>query len=115
MISKWYEYKDLAISLRHQGKSIREIEKKLKIPRSTLSGWFKNIMLTAAQKNALEKRRIIASAEGRARAVLWHNKQKENRIIEAKSQANLTLKNITTKNKYVLELALAMLYLGEGS
>ena len=34
--------------------SIKFIEKKLGIPRSTLSGWFKNILLTEKQKIKLQ-------------------------------------------------------------
>lgn len=50
MYSKWYELKPKAVELRKEGTSIREIEKLLSIPRSTLSGWLKNIKLTTEQK-----------------------------------------------------------------
>ena len=56
MISKWFELKDEAISLRKKGKSIRNIEERLKIPRSTLSGWLKNIELSKSQKKVLDKK-----------------------------------------------------------
>ena len=55
MKSKWYELKENAIKLRQQGFSIGKIERDLGIPRSTLSGWLKNIKLTARQKELLEE------------------------------------------------------------
>ncbi len=54
MTSKWFKSKPEAVTLRKQGKSIKFIEKKLGIPSSTLSGWFKNILLTEKQKLKLE-------------------------------------------------------------
>ena len=46
MRSKWFELKPDAIKLRKKGLSIREIELRLGIPRSTLSGWLKDIKLS---------------------------------------------------------------------
>ena len=101
--------------MRENGNSIREIEKILKIPRSTLSGWFKNIKLTKEQKSKLNKNWQNALDYARKKAVVWHNKQKEIRIREAQNEAINTLKNIDKNDNYILELALAMLYLGEGA
>ena len=115
MISKWYDLKPKAIRMRKDGTSIREIERLLKIPRSTLSGWFKNIKLTKDQRNKLDKNFRIALTDARKKAVLWHNLQKELRLKQAKVQANKVLESINFKDRNVLELALALLYLGEGS
>src|SRR5258708_6967539 len=114
MKSRWFDYKDQAVSLRKNGFPIREIEDKLKIPRSTLSGWFKGVKLTKKQKDKINKNWKKAIKKGREKAVIWHNKQKENRLLEAKFQANLVLKDINIEDKHILELALSMLYLGEG-
>lgn len=115
MISKWYGLKSQAIKMREAGTSIREVEKLLKIPRSTLSGWFKDIKLTKSQKNKLDKKWREALNIARKKAVVWHNKQKENRILEAENEAALILSKLDTKNKNILELALSFLYLGEGT
>jgi hypothetical protein len=115
VISKWYELKDKAIKLRSKGKSIGSIELKLGIPRSTLSGWFKNIQLTDVQKEKLKAKMLSALVKSRRKAILWHNSQKELHLQEAERQADLVLKGINTKNKNVVELALSLLYLGEGS
>ena len=45
MQSKWFELKPTAVKLRRKGFSIGKIEYNLGIPRSTLSGWLKNIEL----------------------------------------------------------------------
>lgn len=115
MQSKWFEYKNKAISLRQQGLSIKTIEKQLSIPRSTLSGWFRDIKLTAAQKQKLKKDWKTALIKARVQAIAWHNAQRELRILNAKNEADKVLNNINTNNKITLELALSMLYLGEGS
>ncbi len=90
------------------------IERKYGIARSTLSSWFKKIKLTQAQKKKLIQNSNTALVIARKKAILWHNKQKQQRIEEAKQQALRTFKKINIKNKYILELALAILYLGEG-
>lgn len=114
MRSKWFHLKKAAINLRSSGKSLREIEKTLMIPRSTLSGWLKNISLTEIQKTRLRKKWLDNLYKARLRAVIWHNKQKEIRLKEAESQALDILAKIDVNNKVIKELALAMLYLGEG-
>ena len=48
-------------------------------------------------------------------AVLWHRSQKEKRLKLAKTQALETLKHIDITNQYILELTLAILYMGEGT
>jgi hypothetical protein len=113
MRSKWFELKPKATSLRRQGKSIRYIEKNLSIPRSTLSGWFKNIKLTTSQYKLLNDKHKNALIKARKLAILWHNKQKLNRLKFAEDQADNVLKKINNKNE-TIELALALLYLGEG-
>jgi hypothetical protein len=115
VISKWYELKPKAIVLRKNGTSIREVEKILKIPRSTLSGWFRNIKLTKSQKIRLDTNWQKALYNARKHAVIWHNHQKELRMKIAQDEAIQTLNKIKLKDKSVLELALAMIYMGEGS
>jgi len=115
MVTRWFDIKDKALDLRQKGKSIRFVEKKLDIPRSTLSGWFKNIILTDTQLKILEAQHQKGMIKGRKKAVLWHNKQKELRIKLAHEEAIETLNQIDFNNNNILEVALAMLYLGEGS
>lgn len=114
MLSRWFEYKDKAIQLRKNGVSVRSVEKKLGIPRSTLSGWFKDFPLSKKFKKKLFQNRLEALVRGREKAAIWHRSQKEKRLKTARQEALGVLNSIELKSKGTLELALAMLYLGEG-
>ena len=111
----WYDLKPRAIKMRENGASIRKVEKLLKIPRSTLSGWFRSIELTKNQKRKLNNNWLNALNNARKKAVLWHNHQKELRIKAAQREAMEILNRINTTDNHIIELAIAMLYLGEGS
>lgn len=115
MKSQWYELKEDAVSLRKQGFSIGKIERDLGITRSTLSGWFRNIKLTKKQKEKLLQNQKDALVQARKKAVVWHNAQKNRRLEEAERSAKKTLESIDMTNRAFLDLALAFLYLGEGS
>lgn len=115
MQSKWYEYKNKIIELRKRGFSMNMIGDRYGIPRSTQSGWFKNVKLTPAQKRKLLQNSEFALIAARKKAVLWHNSQKERRLKEAENQATEIIRSIDITDKKVLELALAILYMGEGT
>lgn len=114
MRSQWFELKSKAIAYRKKGYSLRMVEKKLGINKSTLSGWFKDVKLGSVEKAKLDKNWRNALNEARKKAVKWHNEQKQLRLLLAHSLALKTLKTLDTGKKNILELALAMLYLGEG-
>ena len=114
MTSKWFRLKKKALRLRKQGKSFRDIENLLGIPRSTLSGWFKNIVLDKKYQIKLHKNWVNALKKARKEAVKWHNNQKETRLKTAQEQALKVLSQINFKDKSIIELALSLLYLGEG-
>ena len=114
MKSQWFESKQKAISLRKEGLSIREIEKLLLIPRSTLSGWLKEVELTEVQRTRLKQSSDLSLVKARVKASQWHRSQKEQRLQIAKVDAEFVLKEIEI-NDNTVELALAMLYLGEGA
>lgn len=115
MASKWYELKGEAVRLRKRGLSIGKIERRLGIRRSTLSGWLKNIPLSVKQKKKLLQDWKNGLVKARKKAVLWHNAQKEKRLQEAKEGALKILEEIDSNNQVIHELALAMLYIREGS
>lgn len=114
MKSRWFQLKAKAITFRKRGKSIRGIETSLNIPRSTLSGWFKKIKLTPSQYKFLEHKNKKGLLKARKKAVIWHNQQKEGRLKIAEKEAHKVLSKITI-NQEIIELGLAILYLGEGS
>lgn len=115
MKSQWYGLKPKAIKLRQNGRSIRFIESRLKIPRSTLSLWFRGIILTDKQKSKLKKEWLKGLVKARVKAVIWHNAQKAIRITEAKLAARNTFKKLNISDRNIIELAVSMLYLGEGN
>lgn len=114
MISKWFELKEEAIELRKKGTSMTIIERQLGIPRSTLSGWFKSIVLTEEQRTILIHSRKDGWAKARVNAVKSHKAQKALRLLKAKEEAIRTLDKIELSDE-VLDLAFAMLYFGEGA
>ncbi|MEK7524357.1 MAG: hypothetical protein AAB588_05005 [Patescibacteria group bacterium] len=115
MQSRWFKLKAQAIQLREEGNSIGGIENKLQIPRSTLSGWFKNIKISQKQQEILQNNWRNALKKARVKAALWHNHQKIKRLQEARDSAKKILKNIDINDNTILELGLALLYLGEGT
>ena len=114
MISRWANQKPRAIALRRKGIAIRDIEKTLGIPRSTFSGWLHSVTLTEKQQNKLKKQAKQGLIEARIKAVQWHNAQKKERLEKAARIGAEILKSVPNNSK-TLELALAFLYLGEGS
>ncbi len=114
MQSKWFHLKPKVINLRKQGKSIRDIETSLGIPRSTLSGWLKDVKLSKSQYKSLEIRHKKSLVNARKKALIWHNQQKIERLKLAESEADKILTKIAHSQE-ITELGLALLYLGEGS
>ena len=109
------EKKIEAISLRNRGFSIRDIELKLSVPRSTLSYWFKTVELTNKQKANLKRRWELGLIKARTIAADWHREEKKKRLKEAHDSAEKIIKDLNFKDRSIIELALAMLYLGEGA
>ena len=114
MASQWSHMKERATSMRKRGTSIRAIEAKLGVPKSTLSYWLKDIPLADYQRRDLERRNRLGLVKARKEAVKWHNAQKAARLEKASSEAAQTLQMIDISNDAIAELALAFLYLGEG-
>jgi len=114
MKSKWFNLKNKAISLRKKGLSIRYVEKKLGINRSTLSGWFKNVQLTQAQKDQLLfnwKNGLIAAQK---KGGQWHFEQGQKRRTAIREEVESFVFNIRI-DKIIGELMFATFYLAEGN
>ena len=107
--------KTRAIQMRKKGASVRDIEKRLTIARSTLSFWFKDVRLSRYHLRQLKRRADKSLIRARKEAVKWHHAQKIERLREAYSGANQTLSRVDYADNLTLELMLAMLYLAEGS
>jgi len=107
--------KQLAIILRKNGYSLQSIHSELSIPKSTLSNWLKNVILTDSQKAKLHENWKNGLKKARQGAIVWHKEQKVKRLETAHKEATAILKKIDKTNIYQLELNLAILYLAEGS
>lgn len=115
MKSRWEKYREQALTMRRNGQSIRDIEIALNIPRSTLSGWVKNIKLTSAQNKLLASKRQEGLGRARVAAAEAHKKNKKRRVESVRTDIGALLETIPVDDNRFTELALAMLYLGEGS
>lgn len=114
MQSKWHHLKDKAIKLREEGNSLPYISAELGIPKGTLSGWLKNVILGEEQRAILKSKWNQRLIEARKGAIHYHKNLKNERLVVAERQAKETLSRINATNMDIAELALAMLYLGEG-
>lgn len=113
MKSRWFEYKGEVLELRKQGVSMTTIHRKYGIPRSTLSGWLKEITLTEEQRTRLMQNSRDGWKKAREGSLKWHKAQKQNRLNIARKEATEVHEKLQKTNE-TLELALAMLYFGEG-
>jgi hypothetical protein len=115
MKSKFYSQKDRVISLRKSGKTYGEIVKLIgqNIPKSTLSDWCHDIYLTSSQKKAIDKKVIKNCRKGMEVARII-NKEKRKKYLQSIIDRNKHLPKIFD-NTGVKKIALAMLYLGEGT
>ncbi len=101
--------KELARSLRKQGKSINQIVREAGLVKSSVSLWVRDIVLTKKQKMTLsEKGRSVESVEKR-RVNRLDNEQRKRQIIIDKAKEDFT--NISHEQ---LKLIGTMLYWGEG-
>lgn len=106
---------NIARKLRRAGWSYKEISSHLNVQKSTLHYWLKDISLTQKQRLRLRKNWVNALQKARERAVIWHRAEKEKRLERAEQEASASLKRLRSLDDVVVEIALAMLYLGEGS
>lgn len=70
MKSRYLGLKNEAVAQRRMGISMTVIERSLGIPRSTLSGWFRNIELTEGQRMQLAKSRADGWKKARQNAIV---------------------------------------------
>lgn len=115
MKSKYKQYKKEAIDLRKRGNTYGMIIKKInvKIPKSTLSYWFKKIKLS---KKAIKKMDSSIYQNMKKARIIAINTKKEKRIAYLEKIKNKVIHlNKIQKNRDVAKIILATLYLGEGS
>jgi len=103
--------KQKAFKLRRKGYSYNEIYKILNVPKSTQSGWFKNLILSKTAQKRLRSRIF----EGTMRGLLRHNKtQTLLAIQQAKKIKKEAKKEINKFSTNEMRLVGAVLYWAEG-
>ncbi len=104
-----------AFTLRKEGKTYSEIKNQIgiNIPKSTLSYWCKDINLPKKYHERV-RRIILDNAQKGREMALVVNRVKREKYLETVTDRNKHL-TLALKNKDVAKIALAMLYLGEGS
>jgi len=107
--------KEQARSLRSQGKTYSEILKviKLDIPKSTISGWCSNIELPQWYQNKIDELNKSSLTKAQKMSLVANNAKRERIISEIVKEAKIITKSLKDKN--MLKVILAILYLGEGS
>lgn len=104
--------KHKAIKLRLIGKSITEISRKLKMPKSTVGVWCRNIKLGKKQIKRLAERQISGSYKGRMKFL---ERIRAERLIQTKRLREKGLNEIKNISKRDLFIAGIGMYLSEGA
>jgi hypothetical protein len=107
--------KEKVKKFRKKGKTYSEIQKSLgiAIPKSTLSYWCSNIKLPKEYQDRIQKIILKNAHKGRATALIV-NRIKREKYLKSVADRNKHLARLL-ENKDIAKIALAMLYLGEGS
>lgn len=104
----------LAEKLRlERGYSYNEISEQVGVSKSTLSGWLKHISLTLEQEQRIQ-RRIESNQSAFVATAVKINRERYQRARDEAHQQGQDIASMIPDNDAVHELALAMLYLGEG-
>ncbi len=104
------EEKKLARKLRKQGLSLREIKQKLKVAKSSISVWVRDIELTKKQKQGLSENGIKKEVIERRRTTRITRENIRRAIIVDKAKTEI--KNLSQKELWLIGIAL---YWGEGA
>jgi len=101
-----------AILLRRKGHSIRFIEKKLNVSRSSASLWVKNVKLTKAQIDNLYRNRDSGRLKGSYIASQNKIGKRKKHVLEIENRALKDVNILSERDRFILGIAL---YFGEGS
>lgn len=106
------ELKQKAQELRRKGLSYKEIQKIVFVPKSTLSGWCRDIALTEEQALRLFKNKLKGSERGR---IIGAKRQQAKRIEEIKKLLEEGKSEVGILNKRDRFIAGIALYAAEGT
>lgn len=104
--------KFLALKLRREGNSIKEIAQIIHVSKSSVSLWCKDMQLTAKQRLRLEKRMIAAGHLGRLRGAETNRLKKEKNLQFYTKLAKKKVDMLSNRDLFITGLGI---YWGEGS
>jgi len=115
MKSRYHRLKPRIIALRKSGKTYTEIRKiiGINISKGTLSDWCGSISLSSKQRQRVERLVKRGTNKGRAVALVVNKLKREKYIQTVRARVNRLPDKLKDRN--TSKIALAMLYLGEGS
>ncbi len=100
--------KEIAIRLRREGKTYREIMAEVPIAKSTLSEWLRSVQLAKSQQQRITQKRLLAAQRGA-------DIRKRNRLLEIANYTEAGMKDIGNITPRELWLIGVVLYWAEGS
>jgi len=104
--------KNQALKLRQEGKSIRDIAKRIKVAKSTVSFWCRDIKLTSKQVGLLHEKMLLGSYKGRLKGARMQYERRLKLTKELNRKGKDKLGPMSVRDFIV---AGAALYWGEGS
>ena len=106
------ELKLKARKLRNSGLSIKDIEKKLKVSRSSVSLWVRDVVLTQKQINKLYANKITGSLRGSYIASRNNIKRTKELIKKSIEEGEEEVGNLSSRDKFIAGVAM---YFAEGT
>ncbi len=106
--------KQRALNLRQGGWTLGEISRKTSIPKSTISGWVKNVKLSKRQQERIENKIIASSAIGRSIAVKKLREKRKQWKERIRNKVKYIRKGVLAAPE-IAKMLCGLLYLCEGS
>lgn len=101
-----------AFVLRQKGESVKDIARKLKIAKSTVSLWCRDIKLTPEQIQKLHEKMVQGGYEGRMKGARMQYEKRLKKIEEWKEKGIRSIGKLSNRDLLIAGIAL---YWGEGS
>lgn len=104
--------KAAAVKLRKKGYSYTQIKKQIKVSKSTLSIWCRDVTLSIEQTEELLKRKLRGSEKGRLISAKKNHEKRIEEINFLTSEGKKEVGKLTKRDRFLIGIAL---YAGEGT
>lgn len=106
-----YELRNEARKLRQSGESVKVIAQNLKVSKSSISRWVRDIELTIEQRNKLREKELSGGERGRIKSLKILKEKRQNMLDEFKKLGKSMIPSLSNQEFLASGLAL---YWGEG-